>query len=166
MIGIIAAVSQNGVIGKNNSLPFNYKEDMKWFRSTTSNKEFPPTVIMGKNTFISMGSRKLPGRRNMVITKSTIEGVETRSSIANVMEELAQSNADIWFIGGTNIYREGMKYADTIYLTLIPEIVEGDDLAYFPWVDPGKFNVEAYIPLYNDNGDVSLNVAKYVRMNK
>ena len=47
MIGIIAAVSQNGVIGKENKLPFNYPEDMKFFRSKTANKAFPPTVVFG-----------------------------------------------------------------------------------------------------------------------
>ena len=163
---MIAAVSANGVIGKDNTIPWNYKEDMQFFRKTTSNKEFPPTVIMGKNTFISMGSRKLPGRRNIVITKSDLGGVvETYAELWEAIElGLGNTTADIWLIGGTTIYKEGMKYAEEIYITEIPETIEGENLAYFPEIDKSKFTVKEYIPLFDAEGKQTLQVAKYVKI--
>lgn len=164
MIGLIAAVSANGVIGKNNSIPWNYPEDMKFFRKTTSNKDFPPTVIMGRNTFLSMGSRKLPNRRNIVITSKEIDnGVETYAELWEAIElGCAGTTADIWIIGGANIYKEGMNYAQDIYITEIPDVIEGDNLVYFPKIDQTKFKIKEYLPLFNAEGKETLKVAHYV----
>ena len=159
MIKMIAAVSKNGVIGKRstNDLPWSkdkYLADMKWFRSSTANS----TVIMGRSTFESMGSKPLPKRRNIIISRNKVNNVETYNSLekaiheANTftLEERSQEdfiNPDVWLIGGSNIYREGMKYADEIFLTLIPEEVSGDDLVYFPFVNPNVFEIAVKVKL-------------------
>ena len=167
-IKMIAAVSQNGVIGQDNKIPWNYPEDMKFFRTTTSNKEFPPTVIMGRKTFESMGSRKLPGRRNIVITTQDLSvphNVETYAELWEAIElGVGNTTADVWLIGGERIYKEGMEYADEIYITEIPQTIEGGNLAYFPEIDENKFEaLKEYTPLYNADGWQTLRVTKYVK---
>lgn len=137
MIGMIAAVSENGVIGLDNKLPFNYPEDMKHFRKTTANS----TVIMGRKTFESIG-RALPKRRNIVISKNKIEaeGVETFASVKEAMAT-TQAEQDVWFIGGASIYEEAMRYVNKIVLTLTPDVITGEQVVRFPWVNPSLFQV-------------------------
>lgn len=134
-IGIIAAISSNGVIGKDNKLPFYYPEDLKCFKQTTTNS----TVIMGRKTFESIG-KPLPNRRNIVITRSNINNVECFSSIKEALDAAQQDNA-IWFIGGERIYKEGMKYANIIKTTITPDIIDGDETARFPWINPLLFKI-------------------------
>ena len=163
MIKIIAAVSQNGVIGKRskNDLPWpkdKYPEDMKWFRDATVND----TIFYGKNTFNSFGSRCLPKRKNVLITSSndiSAKDLNVCKSIKDALE-LCKNDENIWLIGGEGIYREGLKYADKIYLTLIPEEVLGDDLVYFPWINPSVFINENNIKLPNSE----LKVYRYVKV--
>lgn len=162
MIGIIAAVSQNGVIGVydqitgKGSIPWHYKADMKYFRETTTNS----TVIFGRKTFETIG-KALPKRRNVVIssTKIDVEGIETFSNIKEAMKKLEGDYQEsckifeapdmdclvekqsIWFAGGARIYEEGMEYASTIHLTLVPDIITGrsDEMAKFPFINPYRF---------------------------
>lgn len=164
MIRMIAAVSANGVIGKENTLPFHYKEDMKFFRAKTSGS----TVIMGRNTFESMGSKPLPKRLNVIVTRKEMESTDSffaspslGDAIKTAKEVIISKDLsdDIWLIGGSAIYRDGMQYADEIYLTLIPDTVEGEGLVHFPWIDPTKFEVKEYIWLE----DSTLRVARYVK---
>jgi dihydrofolate reductase len=165
MIKMIAAVSQNGILGKDNTIPWmgKYPDDMKFFRKMTAGA----TVVMGRNTFESMGSKPLPKRRNIVITKNKIEHIETYNSLQNALthasiQELDESSPppkDIWLMGGFSIYEEGMKYANEIYLTLIPEMVKGNDLVRFPWINPNKFKMVEFVPLNNEG----LKVAVYIR---
>lgn len=70
-ISLIAAMSLQGVIGKDNQLPWHYPEDLKYFRAKTLGH----TVVMGRNTFLSLG-KPLPKRRNIVLTSNPITGVE------------------------------------------------------------------------------------------
>lgn len=155
MIKIISAVAANGVIGQNNTIPWNYPDDMKFFRQMTLNS----TIIMGRKTWESI-KKPLPKRRNIVITRSNIEGVETFTSLEMAIESLNNSNQDIWLIGGSSIYRSGLEFANEIYLTLIPEKIEGDNLIYFPWINPDKFKSEHYLDLGEDH---KLKVIKYFR---
>jgi dihydrofolate reductase len=148
MIGIIAGVSSNGIIGKDNTMPFNYPEDLKFFRRNTIDS----TIIMGRKTYESIG-RPLPKRRNIVITKSNIDGVECFPSIKEAIEA---SKDNIWLIGGASIYEEGMSYADKLLLTINNDVVTGDNLVKFPWINPMKFKPTDMFAL-NDN----LNVVTY-----
>lgn len=166
MIRMIAAVSRNGVIGQDNKLPFDYPEDLKFFRKMTAGS----TVIMGRKTFESIG-RALPKRRNIVISRNKVdaEGVETFSSLQAAYDDTKKFYAlpdnmtqpyDVWLIGGSSIYRDGMQFANEIYLTLIPEIIEGENVVRFPWISPLEFKVSDFISLENSE----LKVAKYVRV--
>ena len=158
-IRIIAAVSKNGVIGKDNALPFDYPEDLKWFRKSTVDSN----VIMGRKTFEGIG-KPLPKRRNFVITRSQIDGVISIPSIQeafDIINTTSSAFSNTWFIGGASIYEEGMNWAQEIYLTLTPDKIEGEDLVRFPWINPSVFNFEKSTPLdqlvdMSDYSDLSI----------
>lgn len=163
MIGMIAAVSKNGVIGIDNKIPWNYPEDMKYFRKTTANS----TIIMGRKTWESIG-RVLPKRRNMVISRTPVEveGVETFDSLAHAIM-IARVNsspfgASIWLIGGASIYEEGMQYADEIHLTLTPDVITAPGAVKFPWISPQQFAVRELRPLAD--GDSTLMFSIYSKI--
>jgi dihydrofolate reductase len=157
MIKIISAIAKNGVIGQDNKLPFEYPADMRFFRQKTANS----AIIMGAKTWESIG-RPLPKRRNIVIsrTKVDIDSVETFSSLSVAIESSATSHENVWLIGGTSIYRDGMEFANEMYLTMIPDTIKGNNLTFFPWISPEQFKVAEYITLE----DSPLRVAKYVRI--
>jgi len=127
MKGILVATSPEGIIGKDNTIPWHYSEDLKRFKRLTIGK----TVIMGRNTWESLPIKPLPERRNIVITRSLIENVECFKSID---EALKTCNGDIWFIGGSGIYEEAMDLADCIDMTLVPDNINGNNCIYFPMV--------------------------------
>ncbi len=165
MIGIIAAVSSNGVIGQNGKLPFNYPEDLKHFKKLTLNSN----VIMGRLTFESLGS-PLPHRRNIIISSELSDfgflgdpgSYEVQPNVACAIEgKLYMSKCPTWFIGGASIYQEGMKYADTIILTLTSDIINGEGLVRFPFINPSIFKLENIVPLETDN---RLKIATYKRI--
>lgn len=165
MIGIIAAVSINGVIGVDNKLPFNYPEDMKHFRKTTADS----VVIMGRNTFESIG-KPLPKRRNIVISKTMnpTEGLEIFSSVKLAIEACASETRNIWFIGGASIYEEGMLYADEIVLTQTTDYIRHHDAVKFPWINPSIFEWKGTQDLDPEmwaDGSSRLLVSKYKRQN-
>ncbi len=130
ILSAIAAMSENGVIGCGNALPWKVPEDMKFFRETTTGKP----VIMGRKTFESMNSRPLPKRLNIVVSR-TSGGVvgENLRWVKTLDEAIAlcpPSTAEAFVIGGGEIYKLAMPKLDRIYLTVIQTKVEGD--AYFP----------------------------------
>lgn len=164
---MIAAVSRNGVIGQDNKLPFDYPEDLKWFRKNTIEN----VIIMGRKTFEGIG-KALPKRENVVIsrTKVNVPNVETQPSIAKYFQEegyrLRDHAVDYWFIGGAGIYQEGLLWADEIYLTLTPDTIEGEGLVRFPWIDPTVFNWVSSQPLdqlVEMSHESTLRVLKYQR---
>ena len=125
MKGILVAVSPEGVIGKDNSIPWHYSADLKRFKRLTLGK----TVIMGRRTWESLPVKPLPDRRNIVITRSSLEAVECFQSIDNA---LATCEGDVWFIGGAGIYQEALGKADIIDMTLVPDNVSGEGCVEFP----------------------------------
>src|SRR5260221_8765975 len=101
---IISAVSLNGVIGQNNTIPWNYPEDFKFFRQMTTGGQ----VIFGRKTYESIG-KPLPKRRNVVITRQTkMEGVDCYESLDSFFQQeslkLYREEPTYWFYGGENIY--------------------------------------------------------------
>lgn len=122
MISIIAAVGKNLELGKNNQLLWDLKEDMKFFRETTTGK----TVVVGKNTYISIG-KPLPNRKNIVVTDE-----DFNDDVINVHhpEEVFNIDDDLFIIGGGQIYNYFLPYANKIYLT--ETSYEGDADVYFP----------------------------------
>lgn len=163
MIGIIAAVTSNGVIGVDDKLPFNYPEDMKHFRSKTANS----IVIMGRHTYQSIG-KPLPKRRNIVCSKIAKglgvlkeDDIEIASSFDDAIDKTVGDERDVWIIGGAKIYELGMEYADKIVLTLTPDFIEANNAVRFPWINPSRFSLKMILPLCPENPDCKLQVATY-----
>ena len=160
---MISAVSVNGVIGKTDQngkpiLPFDYSEDLKHFKNITLNS----VVVMGRRTWEGIG-RPLPSRENIVITKSklNIPGIKCMKSIPDVLRHYDYiGSPSIWFIGGRQIYEEGMYWADLIILTLTPDVIKGDGLVSFPFINPSKFRLETIEPMETDT---RLQIATYHR---
>ncbi|MDR2608402.1 MAG: dihydrofolate reductase [Treponema sp.] len=127
---IIAAMAENRIIGRDGRLPWSISEDMKHFRELT--RGWP--CIMGRKTWESLPKKPLPGRPNIVVSKSL-----ARSSEAAVFPSLEEAlkqyrdSAKVYICGGGMLYREAMEYADSIELTLIRAEYEGD--AFFPEID-------------------------------
>ena len=152
MIGIIAAVTKNGIMGVDNQLPFNYPEDLSHFRKTTADS----IVIMGRNTYDSIG-KPLPKRRNIVVTSKKIESVETANSLSGAIDLCINDNRPIWLIGGSSIYEEGMLIANKIILTITPDLEVRNPAVRFPWINPTLFKLQSLEPL----GEGKLIIATY-----
>jgi dihydrofolate reductase len=139
-ISLIAAMSSNRVIGKDNKLPWDLPTDLNFFKSKTLNS----IIIMGRKTYESMG-RPLPKRKSIVISRSKkIEGVDTVASLDEAVQKAKTywthepySNNDIYIIGGAQIYELSLNCADRIYLTEIHKAYDGD--AFFPEFSKEKF---------------------------
>src|SRR5688572_23817102 len=132
IISLIAALSNNRVIGKNNDLPWHLPDDMKYFMQTTKGHH----VIMGRKNYDSIPEkfRPLPNRTNIVVTRQK-NFVAQGCTIVNSIEEglqIAKSNneKEVFIIGGAEIYNQGFAMATRLYLTEILVQLEGD--TYFP----------------------------------
>ena len=134
MVSIIVAIAQNGTIGDKNSLLWHIKEDMRFFRTTTSGHP----VIMGRKTFESLGSKPLPKRTNIVITRADreFEGALTAHSLEEAIR-MAGEDEEIFVMGGAQIYREALSVVDRMYITVVERDYEGDtsfpDVDYSEW---------------------------------
>ena len=126
---LIAAVSKNWAIGKNNSLLFSIPTDMAFFRKTTSGK----TIIMGRKTLDSFpGSKPLKNRKNVVLSKG-IKDIEGATVVSCIEDALKEADSDTFVIGGESIYTQFLPYCDTAYITKVFEECDGD--AFFPDLD-------------------------------
>ena len=136
MVSIIVAIAQNGTIGDKNSLLWHIKEDMRFFRTTTSGH----AVIMGRKTFESLGSKPLPKRKNIVITRAErdFEGAFTAHSLQEAIA-MAEGDEEIFIIGGAQIYAEALSVADRMYITRVERDYEGD--TSFPEIDYSKWQL-------------------------
>ncbi|MFA5134466.1 MAG: dihydrofolate reductase [Patescibacteria group bacterium] len=128
-ISIIAAISQNRVIGKNGKLPWAIPEDMRRFRQLTAGH----VVIMGRKTFESIG-KPLKNRTNIVITRDSsyrAPGCTVVSSLEAALEQAKKvEHTEMFIIGGGEVYRQALPICDKLYLTVVHESIEGD--AFFP----------------------------------
>ena len=141
MISLIWAMDKNNLIGKDNDLPWHYKEDLQYFKEKTMGKK----VIMGENTFFSIVSRinkPLPGRMNVVATLNKdfhYDGVEVTFDLISYLKEHENDDEDIFVIGGKQIYALALPYAKRLYITHIDKEYEGN--VYFPKIEYDKYNV-------------------------
>ena len=155
-IEMIAAVGKNYELGKNNDLIWHFKEDMQFFKKTTTGS----AVIMGRKTFESL-PKALPNRRNIVITTNgayKAEGAEVVGSIEEAIELTKSENAFI--IGGASIYKAFLPYAKAIYLTEIDASCP-DAQTYFP-----EFNKDEYLrEILNSSGEngIDFSFVKYTK---
>lgn len=133
-IVLIAAVAHNGVIGRDNALPWRLKADLAHFRAVTMGHP----VLMGRKTWESL-AKPLPGRRNIVLTRQTgykAQGAEVFSSPAQALAALTDA-ARVFVIGGAEIYRLLLQKADSLILSEVAADVAGD--ACFPDFDRANF---------------------------
>ena len=134
----IVAMTNDRVIGKDGDIPWHYPEDQKRFKRITIDS----TIVMGRKTWESIGSKPLPRRRNIIISSRQLENIECYASIERTLEQLEGS---IWVIGGGQIYREALKFCDAIDVTWIPETVEGEGLIKFPELDDANWQAQELI---------------------
>ena len=137
-ISIIAAVGKNLELGKNNELIWHFKEDMKFFKQTTTGH----TVIMGRKTFESL-PKALANRRNIVITTNSnykAEGIETFTSIDEALAMCSDDN-EVFVIGGGKIYELMLPYANKLYITEIDDLCSDAD-TFFPAFDKSIYQKE------------------------
>jgi dihydrofolate reductase len=134
-ISLIAAVSSNNVIGFQNRLPWYLPEDLKYFKQLTIGKP----ILMGRKTFESIG-RVLPGRINIVVTRNKqyqIQDCLVFSDIDDALQAFADY-PEIMVIGGASFYQQMLPIADTLYLTVIDRVFDGD--THFPSFDISVWN--------------------------
>ncbi len=129
-ISIISAMAQNRVIGIENRLPWNLKEDLQHFKRLTLGHN----IIMGRKTFESIG-KPLPGRHSIIVTRNPdyhVAGCTTVTSLQAAIDACAGKD-EAFIIGGAELYAQALAYAQHIYLTEIKENFAGD--AHFPEFD-------------------------------
>ncbi|WEN41635.1 Dihydrofolate reductase type 3 [Thauera sp. GDN1] len=133
-IVIVAALARNGVIGRDNDLPWRLKADLQHFRALTMGHP----ILMGRNTWESLG-RPLPGRRNMVVSRDPqfrADGAEVFASPEAAIAAAAGAER-IFVIGGAQLYAKLLAHAERLVLTEVWADVEGD--AHFPMLDRDDF---------------------------
>ena len=137
-INLIAAVSQNYVIGNKQGIPWYLPSDFKHFKTTTLNSR----VVMGRKTFESIG-KPLPNRENIVLSSSMkeIEGVKVQASLKIEVDK------PTFFIGGSSIYKDCLEFCDTLYITKVLKDVNGD--TFFPYSFPYIESI-----FYKEEGDI------------
>ena len=139
-LAMIVAAAENGVIGRDNALPWRLPEDLRYFRRVTMGKP----VIMGRRTFDSIG-RALPGRCNIVVSANPAFAAEGVRVVHGFDEALAEASAvaesdgaeEIMLIGGARLYALGLPRVERIYLTRVHGDVSGDIV--LPPVDWAQF---------------------------
>ena len=143
-IVFVAAVGENGVIGRDNALPWRLKSDLKHFRAVTIRKP----VVMGRKTFESLG-RPLPGRTNIVVSSKrgygacgaiAATGIDTALAVARG-DALRRGVNEIMVIGGSTLFAELMPRADKLAITHVHASPAGD--VYFPPIDPSVWRETA-----------------------
>lgn len=130
---LLAALARNGVIGRNNTLPWRLKADLARFKAVTMGHP----ILMGRKTWESLG-RPLPGRRNLVVTRAAgyqAAGAEVFTELGTALQGAAGET--LFVIGGAELFRQLMDVADALILTEIHADVDGD--TYFPTFDRSRF---------------------------
>ncbi|HEX3504112.1 MAG TPA: dihydrofolate reductase [Xanthobacteraceae bacterium] len=136
-IVLLAAVSANGVIGRDNALPWRLKSDMQYFRAVTMGKP----VVMGRKTYQSIG-KPLPGRTTIVVSRDVgfaapgiLVAPNLDAALAAARGDARRRNANAVIVaGGGDIYKQAMSLATRLLITEVHKRVDGD--ARFPAIDP------------------------------
>jgi dihydrofolate reductase len=132
MISIIAAVARNRAIGYENKLIYWLPNDLKRFKTLTTGH----TIIMGRNTFLSLPKGALPNRRNIVLTRSqkAFPGCDVYTSLEEALAH-CDKDEDVYIIGGASVYRQALPLADRLCLTEINDTPEKADTFFPPYDD-------------------------------
>lgn len=153
-ITIIAAMTSARVIGKNNDLPWHYKEDLKHFKRTTLGKP----MVMGRKTFESFGAKPLPRRQHIILSRNKnltydYKSVVVLHSINEVIEYSKKNNySELMVIGGREIYQQFLPIATKMWLSFINRMYVGD--TYFPVFDWNEW--QQLISYYNKDFNICL----------
>ena len=137
-ISLIVAIAQNRVIGKNNQMPWHFPADLKHFKKVT----YGSPIIMGRKTFESIG-KPLPGRKSIIISRQkdyslNFDSVEIVHSFSDAAKA-AKDYEEAFVIGGSDIYKLALPFAEKIYMTKLDLEVAGD--TYFPELDSQKWTL-------------------------
>lgn len=161
MIILVAAMDSKNGIGIGNALPWHLPNDLKHFRWNTARK----TIVMGRKTFESIGSKPLSGRRNIVMTADTefkADGVEVVHSLFDLIElfpNIKISKEEVWVIGGAQIYALFMPLASQLVITE----VEGDfdTNVFFPQIHSHTWKLVTAFAGKRDKKNVHNHVFKF-----
>lgn len=162
-LSIIAAVAQNGAIGKDNDLLWHISADLKRFKQLT----LEHTVVMGKSTYDSLPVHPFPKRRNIVITRQKdllIEGCEMAHSIDEAIA-LCKPNEETFVVGGSSIYKQMMPVVDKLYITWVYKDFDAD--CFFPEIDHEQF-VQTSVSerMYDEKSGLEFAYCEYERKNR
>lgn len=138
MLTMIAAVTRDNALGRDGDMIFHISADLKRFKSLTMGHP----LIMGRRTFESFPNGPLPGRRNIVITRSSDFSHEGAESFASLESALSAAGDDAMVIGGGMVYAQAMPLADRLEITEIDALSDGAD-TFFPAIDPKEWKKES-----------------------
>jgi dihydrofolate reductase len=158
-ISIIVAIAENFAIGKNNNLLFHLPNDLKRFKEITTGH----SLIMGRNTLLSLPKWPLPNRRHIVITDKSDDnfpGCEVVFSIEEAVEKV-KDEPEAFVIGGGMVYRQFYPLAEKLYLTLVHKPFEAD--VFFPEIDFSEWKEVAHEDLYDENNGFQYSYLNLVR---
>ena len=159
MISIIAAVAKNRAIGYQNKLIYWLPNDLKRFKTLTTGH----TIIMGRNTFLSLPKGALPNRRNIVLSRSAkaFEGCDVYPSLEEALKHCTPDE-DIYIIGGASVYRQALKHADRLCLTEIDDTPAEADTFFPPYEDDWQEESREDHPI-DDRHDFRYSFVDYIR---
>jgi len=160
-ISIIVAIAENFAIGKNNDLLFHLPNDLKRFKEITTGH----SLIMGRNTLLSLPKWPLPNRRHIVITDKkddNFPGCEIVFSIKEAIEKVRNEN-EAFVIGGGMVYKQFYPIAGKLYLTLVHKEIDAD--VYFPEIDFSEWEEVSREDLYDEKNKFNYSYLNLVRIN-
>lgn len=145
-LSLIAAMAKNSVIGGQNKLLWHLPADLRYFKAKTTGHH----IVMGRNTFESIGGGKLlPNRTSVIVTRNNnleVPGALVAHSIEDALQ-LCPQDEEVFVCGGEQIYRQTIGRADALYITAVAADIAGD--TYFPAIDPAMWELvseEHYAP--------------------
>ena len=161
LLTIVAAIDEQGLIGKNNTLPWKISADLQRFRRITMGKP----IIMGRNTYQSIG-KPLPSRKNIIISKKhhdNIKGCTVAHSLVEALK-VCKCADEVMVIGGGLLYQEALPRADKLYLTLVHAKLSGD--TWFPkgWRQYGWQQLSREDHLADDNNEYDYSFVVYQKI--
>ena len=159
MISIIAAVAKNRAIGYQNKLIYWLPNDLKRFKALTTGH----TIIMGRNTFLSLPKGALPNRRNIVLSRSSkvFPGCDVYPSLEEALAHCAKDE-DIYIIGGASVYKQALAVADRLCLTEIDDTPAEADTFFPSYEDDWQEESREDHPI-DDRHDVRYSFVDYIR---
>jgi dihydrofolate reductase len=162
-LAIIVATDEQGLIGKDNDLPWKLSADLKYFRRVTMGKP----IIMGRNTHDSIG-RALPGRKNIIVTKNKdyrAEGCTVVHSVDDALLACEQVD-EVMVMGGASLYEQFLPKADKLYLTQVHASLKGGDTWFPEWHKNEWSEISREDYLADEKNDYAYSFIVYEKLKK